>query len=191
MGTDAGKLWRMSLVLTAVVVACPGTPSQAQGPKAGLEVGDKVPIASMRCVVGQPTDKNTCLAGKYRDRRTVSVYVRSTEEPNLDALLKGLEALLADNKEVRGYVLLLQGSQFDEALKGRLRDWARGLNLTRVDVAITNGDPARTYGVTKGSAVVVVYSDKLMVKHHRAFEAGKLDGRAVKEVGDRLKELSR
>jgi hypothetical protein len=185
------RTWPVWCAFGVIAVALCGSRGHTQPPKKGLQVGDEVPISSMRCVVGEPNDRNTCLAGKYRDRRTFSIYVRSIEEPGLNALLGKVDALLANRKELRGYVLLLEGSQTDAKLKEKLRDWVKKQNFTRLDVAITNGDPATTYGIAKESAVVVVYSEKLLVKHHRAFEAGKLDEPAIKELAQKLEELAR
>jgi hypothetical protein len=160
----------------------------AEEPKSGLSVGEQVPISSMRCVVGQPTDRNTCLAGKYRDKQTISVYVRTLEEPNLNALLTKVNGQLASHDKLRGYVLLLGGGQFDEKLKGKIRDWAKQQAFTKLDVAVANGDGQ--FGIAKEAGVVVVYSEKLQVKYHRTIEAGKLDEATVRELADKLAEVT-
>lgn len=160
----------------------------AEEPKKGLGVGEQVPISSMRCVVGQPTDRNTCLAGKYRDKQTISIYVRSLDEPNLNMLLAKLNSQLTSHEELRGYVLLLGGGQFDEKLKSKIRDWAKEQAFTKLDVAIANGEAV--FGIAKEAGVVVVYSEKLQVKYHRTVEAGKLDESAVKELAEKLAEVT-
>jgi hypothetical protein len=97
----------------AVVVALQATGS-AEEPQKGLHVDDKVPITSIRWVIdkfGKPIDKNTGLAGKYRDRRTISIYVRSIMEPQLNSLRKQVDALLAEKREFRVDVLFVDGDQ--------------------------------------------------------------------------------
>jgi hypothetical protein len=187
MNTDVlRRVWGMFIVLAVAGFGVAGPP---QEPKEGLRVGDQVPISSMRCVVGEPKDRNTCLAGKYRAHRTFSTYARSLEEPRLNALLKKVDGLLAHNKELRGYVLLLEGDQDDQALKGKLRDWAKQQQFTKLDVAIAND--VETFGIAKETGVVVVYSENLQVKYHRAFAGGKIDETALKELAGKLEDLSR
>jgi len=155
----------------------------------GLAMGKRVPISSMRCVVGEPNDRNTCLAGKYRQHRAFSVYVRAIDEPQLNSVLKKLDDLLQENQELRGYVVLLEGKQFDEALKRKLSDWAKEQKFEKLDLAIAIG--ASSYGIAAEASVVVVYSDKRDVQFHRAFAAGRLDSAAVEALTSKLGELSR
>lgn len=180
--------WSLRIVLALPVVVTLQSLSMADEPKIGLGVGEQVPISSMRCVVGEPTDRNTCLAGKYRDKQTISIYVRTLDEPNLNALLTKVNGQLANHDELRGYVLLLGGGQFDEKLKSKIRDWVKEQALTMLDVGIAKGDAK--FGIAKEAGVVVVYSEKLQVKYHRTIEAGKLDESAVKELAERLAEVT-
>lgn len=168
-----------------------GIVCRSEDTKRGLNVGEEVPISSMRCVVGEPNDRNTCLAGKYRTRRTISIYAKSPDEPKFTSLLKNIEAILADNGELRGYVLLLNGSQFDQALKDRLRDLARSQELSRLDLAIANGRGSASFAIPEESEVVVVYSDKLRVKYRHDFEKSKLDESSIKAVSSELQNLIR
>jgi hypothetical protein len=140
---------------------------------------------------GKFIDKNTCLAGKYRDRRAVSVYARTAKEPQLDALLKQVEAVLAEKPELRGYVLFVEGDQRDDVLKRSLRDWAREQKFAHLDVAVAVSDPESEFGFTKETGVLVVYSEKRRVKYARAFAAAKLDDAAVKDVARKLAELTK
>jgi len=183
-------LWISALFVASSLI---GGLEAADDPKVkeGLEVGNEVPISRMRAVVGKVNDRNTCLAGLYRDNRTVSIYARSSREPQLAALAKKLEALLAANKELRGYVLLLEGSQNDKKYKAQLKEWAREQGLSKVDVAITNENPAEAFGIGKERGVVVVYSDKLKVKYHKSADAGKLTEAMVKEWLADLEKLAR
>ena len=180
--------WSAQAALAFLAVAGLQVLGIAEDQKRGLGVGEQVPISSMRCVVGLPADRNTCLAGKYRGNQTISIYVRSLEEPNLNALLSQVNNILAKREELRGYVLLLGGGQFDEKLKSKIRDWAKEQAFTKLDVAIANGDAH--FGIPKETGVVVVYSEKLQVKYHRTRESGKLDESAVKELAENLAEVT-
>lgn len=185
--------WRWHVGITLALLTASGFRMAvlADEPKAGLAVGELVPIASMRCVVGIPTDRNTCLAGKYQKVRAFSIYVRSPDEQHLNDLLKQINALLAEKTELRGYVLLVEGKQFDETLKGKLRDWFEQQKITKLDVAIANTDPLKTYGLAPETRVAVVYSESRLVKYRRDFAAGTLDAAALKELAATLAELSR
>lgn len=185
---QTGKYQSARVALALLAVAGLQTLGIADEPKEGLGVGEQVPISSMRCVVGQPTDRNTCLAGKYRDKKTISIYVRTLDEPNLNAFLTKVNGHLAKQDELRGYVLLLGGGQFDEKLKSRIRDWAKEQAFTKLDVAIANGDAP--FGIAKEAGVVVVYSEKLQVKYRRTIESGNLDEFAVKELAEKLAEVT-
>ena len=103
----------------------------------------------------------------------------------------GTDALLAARKEMRGSVLLLEGDQFDQALKRDIRDWAKRQTLTRLDVASANGEGPVPFGIASESAVVVVYSERLRVRYQRAFGAGKIDEPALEALAGKLEELSR
>ena len=181
--------WAISSML---VMGVAGSVTSAQEPpKKGLGVGEMVPISSMRCVVGRPKDRNTCLAGKYRTHRTISLYVHSIEDQHLNMLVKQVERLLAKHNELRGYVLVLKGNQFDNSLKEKLRGWAKQQGVAKLDIAIANSNPAKTFGIGKDTGVVVVYSDKRRVLFHRGFAQGKFDEAAVKELTGKLAELAR
>ncbi|QDU29069.1 hypothetical protein ETAA8_41760 [Anatilimnocola aggregata] len=180
--------WSLRVGLALLAVAGLQLLGIAEEPKKGLGVGELIPISSMRCVVGQPTDRNTCLAGKYRGNQTISIYVRTLDEPNLNTFLTKVNGQLANQEELRGYVLLLGGGQFDEKLKSKIRDWAKEQAFTKLDVAIANGEAI--FGIAKEAGVVVVYSEKRQVKYHRTLEAGQLDESAVKELAEKLAEVT-
>lgn len=186
------SLRKLVCAITLSLMAVLGSGSGAEEkPARGLQVGEHVPILSMRCVVGEPTDRNTCLAGKYRHKHAISIYARSVDEKHLDALVQSIEAMLSANPELRGYVLLLKGSQRDEGLKNAIRVWMKEQKSTHLDVAITNGDPERFYKLGPETAVAVVYSEQLEVKYFRAFETGKFNEAGVKEVVDALQKTAR
>jgi hypothetical protein len=176
------------MVLAVAEFSLAGPP---ENPKKGLRVGDVVPISSMLCVVGEANERHTCLAGRYRGHRTFSIYVRSIEEPNLNALLKSLDDRLAGKTELRSYVLLLQGGQFNQTLKDNLRAWAKQQEFTRLDVAISNSNPLGRFGIAPETGVVVVYSDKLLVKYQRSFDVRKIDEAALEEMAAKFDELVR
>lgn len=186
------SLHKLACVTALGLMAAFGSGSGAEEtPKRGLQVGEYVPITSMRCIVGEPADRNTCLAGKYRKKHTISIYARSVDEKHLDALVQSIEAMLSAKPDVRGYILLLQGSQRDEGLKNGIRAWMKEQKSTHLDVAISNGDPQRLYKLGPEMAVAVVYSEQLEVKYFRAFETGKFNETGVKEVVDALQKTAR
>lgn len=185
----ARSSWLVSCLAVAFVALGVDT-ARGDEPKKGLHVGDVVPTSSMRCVVGAPklSDRNTCLAGFYRGNRTFSVYVKSIDEPHLNSVLKKLDGLLKERQEVRGYLLLLKGSQFDMKLKETVRAWAKELPLSHLDVAIAVGAPE---GIEPESSIVVVYSDKRLVKFHQSFAADQLTEQALDDLAKKLDELAR
>jgi hypothetical protein len=161
-----------------------------------LAVGGTVPITSMRAVLDRrgdsdahPIDRNTCFAGKYRDKRAVSVYVQNLDESGMDAFLQKLDASLASNKEVRGYVLLMNGSQFDGELKAKIREWFEKHKISKLDVAIANGDP--TGGLVKDRAVAVAFSERRHVKYLRLADTGSLKPATITDIIGSLEEMAK
>lgn len=178
------------LILLVIPTFIPLKPLQAEE-KLGLKVGETVPRSSMRPVVGNKLEeRNTCLAGRYRDKRTISIYVRSLEEPGFGAFLKKINALVAANQELRAYVLL-SGNQFDGELKTRIRAWAKDQALTNVDIAIANGSPDPTLRLNDLEGTIVVYSDRLLVKYRRDIPGKKLNEKMATEVVGELEKTAK
>lgn len=182
------KLWFAGgslLLLLSFTVPC----RAEDEPKLGLAVGEQVPISSMRCVVGEPQNRNTCLAGKYRAYTAISIYARTIDEPQLSALMKELDAVLAGQEKWRGYLLLLDGDQFDDGLKTRVRDWAKEQKLSRLDIAIANGNPAG-FNLTEQQSVVVVFSEERLVRFRHDFATGQLDEASIQQVVGQIKSFA-
>lgn len=158
--------------------------------KSVLAVGGLVPISSMRCVVGEPRDRNTCLAGKYRQQRVISIYAHSAAEPRLADLCRRINAVVGADTELRGYVLLFDGNQFDEGYKARMRAWSKEHSLDKLDLATAHGN-AKHYDVAAETGVTVVFSDKREIKFRRDIAAGRIDQAAIDELVKDLATVAR
>lgn len=177
-------------VLAALQAVAGSSDGQEKAKSPPLAVGGLVPISSMHCVVGEPRDGNTCFAGKYRDRRAISIYAHTIEEPGLADLGRKMNSLVAAEPEMRGYMLFFDVARLDGGYKQRMRDWSKEHSLDRLDLATSHGN-AKRYDVAPETGVTIVFSNKRLITFRRDIPAGRIDPAAIDELVKDLQEQLR
>jgi hypothetical protein len=177
------------LLISSVVISGLLNLGQADEKIKGLKPGNLVPITSMRQVMdqkGKLIDKNTCLAGKNREHRAISIYVRSTDDTQINSLISKVDATIAKNAGLHGYILFVEGDQFDSVFKKKIETWAKVQKLEHLDIAIANSNPEKEFGFTEETRLILVYSNKREVKLSQKFDGTTLNEKAIDEFLTKL-----
>ncbi|MCA9178506.1 MAG: hypothetical protein KDB14_28795 [Planctomycetales bacterium] len=135
-------------------------------------------------------NRNTCLAGRYRQQRVISVYTRE-EGPAVWKALQALDQQLASLPNVKAYVVIFkpltdeQGYNISRAQFEETRRLVTAANLSRLDVAIGRGGESLLLG--KEHSMKAAYSEQRRVSLTRTFAAGD----AVKSIGQFTDDVRR
>ena len=176
---------RLVSLLTFLLVASIGLADEElpmPKQKVGLQLGAKVPISSMKIIVGQHNGRNSCLAGKNREHKTISLYSRLADD-ELFIVVAKMEEWLKANDTWRGYVLVFEK---DAKAAANIQKLAKQHKIERVEIATSNADESyfvEKYALPPRAEFLMVYSDKLDVKFRDAFNACKLEGKFLEEMG--------
>ena len=154
----------------------------------GLNLGLRVPISGMQTLKGESVGRNTCLAGKYSRYSVASVYARSIDEPGLPELLSHLESLIGENPGQAAYLLLLDKNPRNLAAAA-VMEQKLPRTLKRMEIAVSNGQSER-FAIPRESAVVVIFSDRRLVKHRIDFRSVELNDSVRNQLSEEWSKVT-
>ena len=162
-------------------------------PEKGTDLGHYVPTTTTWVVVSPTLAKfngrNTCLAGIYRQEKTISIYAQ-TEEKNVWNLLHAVDRTLKDHPEIKAYIVInkslrdnrgsnVSGQRFRET-----QELAKTHDFKYLDVSLCRSPSKHLFD--KQTPLKFVYSEKRIVKLSKKFP--KTD-QALKEVPALIAEV--
>jgi len=169
------------LLATAVLVALGGAVT-ADELKSGPAAGQKVPGPFHPLNVnGEDAGKKACLYCKNGDSPVVAVFARNADDPNLQKLVKALDAVTVANAkaEMGSFVVYLST---DDKLEAKLKDQAKAAGLKETILAIEAPEALSKYNIAKDADVtVLLYKDRTVVSNF-AFEKGKFSAKDVEAI---------
>ena len=181
----------MVLVMQSFLLA--DEKQQLDVPKRGTDLGNYVPTTTT-WVVLSPTlakfnGRNTCLAGIYRQEKTISIYAQ-TEEKNVWNLLHAVDRTLKDHPEIKAYIVInkslrdnrgsnVSGQRFRET-----QELAKTHDFKYLDVSLCRSPSKHLFD--QQTPLKFVYSEQRIVKLSKKFP--KTD-QALKEVPALIAEV--
>ena len=173
---------------------------QLDVPKNGTDLGNYVPTTTT-WVVLSPTlakfnGKNTCLAGVYRNEKTISIYAQTSKMPfrvdreNFWNMLQSVDRSLLQHPEIKVYVVINErlnaagGANSREARFTETLTQAQRKKFTRLDVSLCRS-PSK-YLFDQQTPVKFVYSEERLVKLSKKLATTE---QALKEVPELIAEV--
>jgi hypothetical protein len=169
-------------VLAAGVVAVLCGVVAADELKSGPAAGQKLPGPFHPLnVTGEDAGKKACLYCKNGDNPVAAVFARNADDPNLQKLIKALDAATEANAkaEMGSFVVYLSA---DETLETKLREQAKKADLKQIILSIEPPEGPSKYNIAREADVtVLLYKDRTVVANF-AFEKGKLTAKDVERI---------
>ena len=169
-------------LLAAVLVAGLGGAVAAADLKSGPQAGEKVPGPFHPLNVnGEDAGRKACLYCKADQSPVVAIFARTADDPNLQKLLKAVDAATVKNSaaELNSFAVYLSA---DETLEAKLKDQAEKAQLQRLVLAIESPEGPTKYNIARKADVTVLLYKERVVTANYAFEKGKLTEQDVEKI---------
>jgi len=172
----------------AVALAVGTSPARAVELKSGIPAGEAIgPFDVVKCAGavddGVDVGAKLCYRCKYGSRPMVMVFSRKADE-KLVSLAKQLDEQVAKNssKKLAAFVNLL--GEDEEALETKAKELGEKNEIANVPfvVPVEFTDGPGDYGINPKAEVTVILAVGGKVVANHAFEAGKLNDKAVKAI---------
>jgi hypothetical protein len=177
-----------SSFLTLGVLLAGGMVYAGESPKAGLQVGDRLPGAfSPLNVTGAHAGRKHCLVCEHGLNPAVVVFARDLDA-GLLLLIAQLEAAAGKHRGVQlgAFVVFLNAG---DGLEKRLQEAAKKLKLQEVVLAIDDPAGPEGYAIDREVAVLVVLYCKHEVKARHAFKKDELTEKNAAKILDDLPKI--
>ena len=165
----------------------------------GTDLGNYIPTTTTWIVLSptrpKSNGKNTCLAGFYRNEKTISIYAQTSKMPfradreNFWNMLQAVDRALLDHPELKVYVVINErlraadGANFSNARFLETLTRAQRKKFTRLDVSLCRS-PSK-YLFDQQTPVKFVYSEERLVKLSKKLATTE---QALKEVPELIAE---
>ena len=162
------------ILLAAVPLLCADEKPTVNAPQKGTDLGNYVPTTTTWVVVSPTLPKyngnNTCLAGIYREEKTISIYAQ-TEDKHVWQLLHAVDRALRNHPEIKAYVVInkpLRDSGGTNLSTERFFETkALAHKFRQIDVSLCRSPSKLLFD--KNTLVKFVYSEQRIVKISRSF----------------------
>ena len=175
------KRCRIALVYLQVLLVIPplllaDEQPTVNSPQKGTYLGNYIPTTTTWVVVSPTLPKyngnNTCLAGVYREEKTISIYAQ-TEDKHVWQLLQAVDRALRNHPEIKAYVVINKplrdsgGTNLSAERFFETKALALAHKFRQIDVSLCRSPSKLLFD--KNTLVKFVYSEQRIVKMSRSF----------------------
>lgn len=164
------------ILLATAPLLCADEKPTVNAPQKGTDLGNYVPTTTTWVVVSPSLPKyngnNTCLAGIYREEKTISIYAQ-TENKHVWQLLQAVDRALRNHPEIKAYVVINKplrdsgGTNLSTERFFETKTLALAYKFRQIDVSLCRSPSKLLFD--EGTLVKFVYSEQRIVKISRSF----------------------
>ena len=168
------------VALSLALVTGLGASAIADDVKSGLPEGEKVGAYYVKDVTGPSAGEELCYRCKFGNKPVVNIFARNIDD-SFVALIKDVDAKMAENDKLNGFVTLLTDDP--AAAEKELKELAAKNKIKNLPLTVfkdTKGP--ESYKIAKDSDITVMMWVNSEVKSNHSYGKGEMCSECVKTV---------